>query len=151
MRDLIRIVENTVQTTYPRFQGFGGLCGQAAVAINRVVFANQGQLVGCFNRAFYDHTDRMTGHVAVLVNGQYWDADGRPKSGDDIEEWGMLNVNDSDYAAFAEEFFIDWNDETASDVIWVEMSEDEVLAAFGRDKLEAMMRTLGAEPVDRRL
>ncbi len=134
--------------SYPKFQGMGGLCGQAAIAINRVVFSNAGGLVGCFNRAFYD-AGRLTGHVAVFKDGTYWDADASPKDKDDIESWAMLDLEDPDYAEFADEYSIDWNDDTANDVIWVEMTEAKVIEAFGSNKLEAMMRVLGATPVSK--
>ena len=147
MREFMKIVEARVE--YPRFSGMGGLCGQAAVAINRTIFGGRGQLVGCFNDAFYYQADRMTGHVAVLMDGIYWDADATPKTRDDIESWGMLDVEDPDYKEFADEYSIEWNDETANAVVWVEMVESDVLAAFGNDKLESMMRHLGAAKIDK--
>jgi hypothetical protein len=61
----------------------------------------------------------------------------------------MLDLEDPDYAEFADEYSIDWNDDTANDVIWVEMTEAKVIEAFGSNKLEAMMRVLGATPVSK--
>lgn len=141
---------NLVESSYPKFQGMGGLCGQAAVAINRAVFQNQGQLVGCFNRAFYD-VGRLTGHVAVFANGNYWDADATPKELEDIESWGMLDLSDPDYQEFADQYSIDWNDDTAEDVITVRMPEKDVIAAFGSDRIEKMMRRLGWKPVEKHI
>lgn len=125
------------------FSGFGGLCGEAAVAINRVVFGGQGKLVGAFNEAFLDHADRLLGHVAVLHNGVYWDADGRPKHEDEITSWGMLDPDDLDYVEAAAEAGIDWNDETASEVAIVEFeNEAEILERFGTEHLAGMIATL---------
>lgn len=147
MRDWIDLFE---QPSYRPFTGFGGRCGQAAVAINRAVFGGRGKLVGAFNEAFYE-AGRLTGHVAVFYQGSYWDSDARPKSFDEIESWGMLDTSDPDYEEFAIEKGIEWNDETASKVARFEMTEDEALEAFGKDQLDQMMRHLGWERPTRRI
>jgi hypothetical protein len=78
------------------FAGFGGGSGEAAVAINRVLFAGRGTLVGALNEAFLDR-GHMIGHVAVRALGPIWDGDACAKSFDDIEHWGMLDLEDEDY------------------------------------------------------
>jgi len=57
-----------------------------------------------------------------LKDGSYWDAEGE-KDWEDIESWGMLDPEDSDY-----EFP---NEEAAYEVIRLEPSEDELFAQFG--------------------
>ena len=133
-------------------EGFGGSCGEAAVAINRVLFDGRGTLVGAFNEAFLDH-GRLLGHVAVLVDGTYWDADGRPKPLDEVESWGMLDPHDPDHAACAAEAGIAWDDDTASQVAVVEFDgEDEVLERFGASHLgrflDALEGAVAAAPAD---
>ena len=53
-------------------RGFGGACGEAAVAINRVVFDGKGTIVAALNEAFLDR-GRQIGHVAVLHDGVIWE------------------------------------------------------------------------------
>lgn len=124
------------------FHGFGGNCGQAAVAINRVIFNNEGRLVGAFNEAFFEH-GHYFGHIAVEDStGSFWDADARPKHLDDIESWAMLDTSDPDYEELAEQLGIEWNDETASAVATFQFEEQEILETFGSDKLDAMCNLL---------
>lgn len=131
-------------------EGFGGSCGEAAVAINRVLFDGRGTLVGAFNEAFLDH-GRLLGHVAVFVDGTYWDADGRPKPLDEVEAWGMLDPQDPDYAGQAAAAGIAWDDDAASEVAVVEFDgEDEVLERFGASDLgrflDALERAVAPAP-----
>lgn len=120
-------------------QGFGGTCGEAAVAINRALFDGRGTLVGAFNEAFLDR-DRLLGHVAVKVDDAYWDADGRPKTLDEIEAWGMLDPGDLDHREQAAALGVAWDDDAAESVACVEFDdEEEVLARFGRERLDAFL------------
>jgi len=124
------------------FDGFGGRCGEAAVAINRVVFGGAGVLVGAFNAAFLEH-DRLVGHVCVRVGDAHWDSDGWPKAPDEIESWGMLDTGDTDYIETAGELGIEWDDEAAGGVDFVGFDdEDEVLERFGRENLDGMVAKL---------
>jgi hypothetical protein len=102
-------------------KGWGGKCFPAAIAINRVLFGGQGELVGYFNRAMLEKHNRFIGHVAVRFRNQYWDSDGRPKAEDEIESWGMLDHLDDDY---------DVDEDEASVTVEKTFSEDELLA-FG--------------------
>lgn len=134
MRDLIKLIETSLDNgSIARvikaarafgFNGFGGACGEAAIAINHVMFAGQGEIVGVFNRAFLEH-DHAIGHIAVSYNGTIWDADGLPKTLDDIEHWGSLDPEDSDYRELADDYGVAWNDDTASDVEIVAFDSDE--------------------------
>ena len=125
------------------FYGFSGRCGQAAVAINRVLLDGQGTLVGAFNAAFYAK-GRLIGHVAVLVGDRYWDSDARPKSADEILSWGMLDPDDPDYVALAEHFGLTWDEDVAEDVTFVTLSEAEALAAWGAGSLDVLEAQLAA-------
>jgi hypothetical protein len=128
------------------FYGFGGLCAQAAVAINRSLLAGEGQIVGAFNAAFHAK-GRAIGHVAVQVRDGYWDSDARKKSADEILSWGMLDPDDPDYSTAAEDLGIAWTDEAAEDVVLVALSEDEALALFGRADLDALLGDLPELPL----
>lgn len=92
-------IEKKIRFVYPEaWKGFGGECFRAAGTINRLVFGGRGTLVGAANRFWLDR-GRFFGHVAVLYKGKYWDADAWPKEWSDIDEWGMLDAADPDYAA----------------------------------------------------
>jgi hypothetical protein len=86
-----------------RLDGWAGQCFVAAYAINQVLFGGKGELVGSYNEALMNRDARFTGHVAVKFDGVYWDSDGRPKSIDDIESWGMVDSEDPDYNVTPEE------------------------------------------------
>lgn len=111
-------------------KGFGGDCPEAAIFINKNIFQGSGKIVGAFNRAFLEHGQDPIGHVAVLYNGNYWDADAKPKHLDDIESWGMLDPTDADYEEKADEYGFDWNDDTASEVIIIRFNNDQSLLDF---------------------
>jgi hypothetical protein len=121
-------------------EGFGGQCGVAAVAINDVVFHGKGKLVGAFNKAFFDK-GILYGHVAVEMNGNYWDADARPKPWEEIESWGMLD--EDSYREEAEEYDIDWDEDAAFDVIRVEFKDSaSVFKYFDSSSLPALTKLL---------
>jgi hypothetical protein len=111
-------------------QGFGGDCPEAAIFINKNIFQNRGKIVGAFNRAFLEYGQDPIGHIAVLYNGNYWDADAKPKNLDEIESWGMLDPTDLDYKEKADEYGFDWNDATASEVIITSFNSDQALLDF---------------------
>jgi len=121
--------------------GFGGACGQAAIAINQAVFANKGRLVGFFNRAFYNK-GHLIGHVAVLVGKFYWDSDGKRKRKYEVEHWGMLDYSDPDHKATAKKLGVKWTEDTASETITVPLTEEEVKKAFGSDQIPDFLMEL---------
>lgn len=107
--------------------GFSGDCPEAAIAINKNVFNGKGKIVGAFNRAMLDYGRHPLGHVAVLYNGNYWDADAKPKTLDEIESWGMLDPTDVEYAELADDYGFDWNDDTANDVMIIQFRNNQSL------------------------
>ena len=111
-------------------RGFGGDCPDAAIYINKHIFQNKGRLVGAFNKAFLEYGHDPIGHVAVLYNGNYWDADAKPKNLDEIEAWGMLDPTDIDYQETADDYGFDWNDDTSSEVVVKEFDNDQDLLDF---------------------
>jgi len=124
------------------FQGFGGACGEAAIAINRVLFGGAGKIVGAFNEAFLSR-GRMIGHVCVLVDGSYWDADGYPKDLADIDSWGMLDPDDQDHVEEAERLGFAWDDHAAYGVRMMEFAdESELIRHFMDDNLEEQVEIL---------
>jgi len=124
------------------FEGWSGACGKAAIAINRVVFGGEGKIVGAFNEAFLSR-GRMIGHVAVLVDGSYWDADGYPKDLDDIDSWGMLDPDDRDHVEEAERLGFAWDDHAAYGVRMVEFGDEaELIRHFMDDNLEEQVEIL---------
>jgi len=123
------------------FEGFGGACGAAAVAIRRALFP-EGRLVAAVNKAFYEDAGIMIGHVAVEVDGVYYDADGKPKEWEEIESWGMLDFEDGDLADRALDEAVAWNEEAASEPLRIEPDEDDVAGAFGGDRIDAFTDAL---------
>ena len=123
--------------------GFGGACGAAAVAINRVLFDGKAELVGAFNEALWEKGEPL-GHVAVIHDDIVWDADGRPKSLEDFESFGMLDPEDPDYQQLAAKLGIEWDDEVANTAVLVTYDDEaEVLEWFdpaGLEKMEATLR-----------
>ncbi len=137
--DISRIIQSAKKYG---LSGFGGDCGEAAIAINHVLFKDKGKIVGVFNKAFYDH-ERYIGHFAVDVKGVFWDADGNPKTFDEIESWGMLDSDDSEYADAAEELGVVWNEETAGETVaWAFHNDEEVLKHSNRGKLDQFVAAL---------
>ena len=124
-------------------KGFGGACGAAAVAINRVLFDGQAELVGAFNEALWEKGEPL-GHVAVIHDDIVWDADGRPKDIEDLESFGMLAPDDEDYQKLATKLGIAWDDEVANTAIVVTYDEEsELLDWFdpaGLEEMEAILR-----------
>lgn len=106
-----------------KLEGMGGRCGDVAIAINRVLFDFEGELVAAANRHLWDR-GQFAGHVAVRVGDDVWDAQGvwedEPVP-EDLLSWGMLDPEDPDYGLPT--------DAAAEDVIFLEdLSEDDVRA-----------------------
>ena len=138
-KNVARIIEAACENG---FSGFGGDCGEAALAINQVLFDGHGQVVGVFNKALYDH-GHYIGHFAVEYNGIFWDADATPKSFDEIESWGMLDTQDIYYVEMASKHGIEWNDNTASETTaWAFHTDEEVTQHMKCGKLEDFIAAL---------
>lgn len=81
-------------------QGFGGNCGEVAIAINEILFDGKGQLVAAVNSYLWHKKKRFVGHVGVKVKGSIWDAEGAfdgPGGEEEFLAWGSLDPEDSDY------------------------------------------------------
>lgn len=128
-----RKIAETIQAA--NFQGFSGNCGAAALAINEILFKNSGKLVGAFNSAFLKK-GKPKGHIAVLYENNFWDSDGKPKSWEDIEAWGMLDPNDPNHKIEAEKLGISWTDKTAESVTKKTLSKKWALKNFDPQHLE---------------
>jgi len=115
--------------------GFGGKCAEAAIAINDVLFNEEGRLVAAVNRWLWEKEGRMVGHVAVEWNGAYWDAEGK-KEWENIESWGMLDERDEDYD------FGDNPEQNATDVEKLYPPKEELLEYFGGCDLSSLVRAL---------
>lgn len=88
--------------------GFAGRCGRVAIAINRVLFGDKGRYVVATNPHISKHRKRMfMGHVVVEWKGRLFDATGGINDETDVEAWGMVDHNDSDYAYLTEEEALD--------------------------------------------
>lgn len=99
------------------FKGFGGECGEAAVAINRVLFAGAGSIVAGLNVALQEH-GRFVGHFAVCIDDKahglmHIDCDGSLKNEDEIESWGMLDPDDLDWHEFAQAHGFEFTEDVA--------------------------------------
>lgn len=119
------------------FRGFGGDCWSAALAINAVIFGGKGVYVAGLNAPLFGKKIAV-GHAAVKLRGACWDADGKPKEIDEIESWGMLDPEDSDYKKLFRRHKLTWNDETAGDAgVWEFDTEAEFIRATPADRFEA--------------
>jgi hypothetical protein len=107
-----------------KLNGFGGGCYAAARVINDRVFGGRGKLVGAANKFWLDQGCYF-GHVAVEHGGKFWDADAEPKDWEDVESWGMLDPEDTDYHTEG------WGDDAAYGVARV---EGEALDAAWRER-----------------
>lgn len=118
-----------------KLRGFGGECAEAAIAINDVLFNDEGILVAAVNKWLWENEGRMVGHVAVEWNGAYWDAEGK-KEWEDIESWGMLDESDEDYN------FGNNPEQNANEVEKIYPSKEELLKYFGGCDLSSLVRAL---------
>lgn len=111
--------------------GFSGECWATAVAINRVIFGGQGELVAGLNCAL-QAVGVNIGHAAVGARGAFWDADGRPKEASDIDSWGMLDREDSELRATFRQAGVRWSARAAeTGALYAYDGEDEFLDAYG--------------------
>jgi hypothetical protein len=91
-----------------QLEGFGGRCGRVAIAINRVVFGDNGRYVVATNPHISEQRDRLfVGHVVVEWKGRLFDATGGVDDEDTVESWGMVDHTDPDYAYLTEEQALD--------------------------------------------
>lgn len=123
-------------------RGFGGHCASAAVAINRVLFDGRGEIIGIFNGAF-ESKDRLIGHVVVDFEGIYWDADATPKGADDVEHWGMLDHEDTDYKDEAKRLGFTFSEAQSMFADFFAMdNENELFSYFSNEALEKNLNIL---------
>lgn len=114
------------------FAGFGGACWSAAVAINRLLFSSRAGYIMGVNAVL--HAAGCTlGHVAVSLAGEadevvYLDADGRAKSIEEIESWGMLDPQDDDWSERAAELGVEWSEAAAEGAAVLPVAEEDLLA-----------------------
>lgn len=120
--------------------GFGGECAEAAIAINDVLFNEEGKLVAAVNKWLWENEGRAVGHIAVEWNGEYWDAKGK-KDWVEIESWGM--VDESEFDSDLEE------EEKAYSVRMIYLSKKDAIQMFGDCNLKDMIKKL--EKADREI
>jgi hypothetical protein len=125
-----------------KIYGFGGECAEAAIAINDVLFNEEGVLVAAVNKWIFENEGRAVGHVAVQWGDGYWDAEGK-KDWEEIESWGMVDESDSDFVLG------DNPEENAYSVEKIILSREEALQMFSACNLSAFVRVL--EDVDREI
>jgi hypothetical protein len=119
--------------------GFGGECAETAIAINDVLFGDEGVLVAAANKWLWENEGRMVGHVAVEWSGAYWDAEGK-KEWEEIEHWGMLDPEDPDYDFGTEDSEL--KAERANEVERVAPSNAELIEYFGGCNLPDLIKKL---------
>lgn len=86
-------------------RGTGGECGEAAVAINDLLFAGRGKIVAAVNSRLWN-MGYLVGHVGVQVGDSIWDAEGVFEGDGGLEEflaWGMVDPSDPDYDFLTED------------------------------------------------
>lgn len=79
-----------------KIDGFSGRCGMTAIAINKVLFGGNGLYIAGLNTYLMENHDRYVGHISVLYDNKYWDANGTIYE-EDLIAWGMLDHEDPDY------------------------------------------------------
>ena len=128
-------------------RGMGGECGELAVAMNRVLFDGNAEIVAGLNTAFLQR-DYLIGHFAVQIpfgpdEVCVFDVAGEPISYDSLESWGMLDPHDSDYADRAKELGVDFGDAEAEGVeVLIFDSEEDVLTNMPGSGLDVKVNIL---------
>lgn len=101
--------------------GWGGECWATAIAMNKALFCGGATYVIAFNAPLAE-AGIYIGHAAIKVPADpqagrefdlLFDADGKPKSLDEIEAWGMLDPDDSDWRDLAQEHNVNWDEDSA--------------------------------------
>ena len=77
-------------------RGNDAVCGQTAIAINDVLFDNNGKLIAIINKYLWKNFGKMVGRVVIKYNDDYWDHEG-PKS---FEEIATKDIEISDVEVF---------------------------------------------------
>jgi hypothetical protein len=89
------------------FHGTGGCCGPAALAINEVLFDNEGQIVMALNNTLLRRDEHFIGHVGVLdTDNVIWDSEAvyvGTEGFEDFKDWGMIAPDDPSYGVTEEE------------------------------------------------
>lgn len=130
------------------FKGFGGQCAAAAMAINKVLFNGHGTITIAVNDALWTKKRHFAGHVVVKFNNVYWDADGRPKTLSDIDDWGDLS-DDPYYKELAIKYGISWSNKRAAETAIFEIDSESELP-FGHDESDAMAAILSRAVTEHR-
>ena len=128
------------------FHGFSGYCGQAAILINQCLFDNSQTLFGAFNQSLADNEHHI-GHVACLIDlpdGSYFilDADASVKTIEDIEHWGMLDSEDSDYRQLFDKYLIEKSDSNFENVAQFNLTEDFIKNHFDTSHIQEQQQVL---------
>ncbi len=128
------------------FVGFAGYCGQAAIAINDVLFNGEQTLFAAFNKALEEEGHNI-GHIACLVetgDDEYFilDSDAYLKGIDDITSWGMLAADDSYYQELFDEHDIEKTELNFETVSELELDVDFIKENFNCSKLEEQTEIL---------
>ena len=80
-----------------------------------------GKLIAGMNGPLFEQAKIPIGHAAILSRNAF----------DEIESWGMLDFEDSDYRKMFQKAKIKWTEENASDTgIWEFESEEEYRQAL---------------------
>jgi len=145
-KDLVYAIPVIRKAASMGFNGFGGNCFAAAVALNRVLFAGKLAYFLAVNDALYA-AGRTIGHVTLFVKDakgtrRHIDADGRIKADIDVESWGRLDVEDSDYERIAAELGVKWNEDTAESVALFEATETMIMQAATLQLISELELTL---------
>lgn len=128
------------------FKGFAGYCGQAATLINECLFDNKQQIFASFNKAL-EQNNHYIGHVACLIdlpNESYFilDSDAQLKSIEDIQHWGMLDSEDSDYHILFEKHNIKKTSDNFEQVSELVLTHDFTLKNFNCSHIEEQRKIL---------
>lgn len=128
------------------FNGFSGFCGQAAILINELLFDNSQTLFGVFNQALAENEHHI-GHVACLIDlpdGSYFilDTDAQVKTIEDIQHWGMLDSQDSDYRHLFDRYLLEKSDENFENVSEFTLTQEFIQEHFDTSHMNEQKQVL---------
>lgn len=113
-------------------KGMSGECGEFAVAMKRVLFAGDAEILAGLNAAFEQH-GMLIGHFVVRIDDELYDCcqfdvRGVPLSDDEVHCWGMVDANDIDYIAAARDYGFELTQEMAENSVMLIFDDDDILS-----------------------
>ena len=128
------------------FNGFGGMCAQATVIINELLFDGKQINFASFNKSL-EKKNQYIGHVACLVElnaDEYviFDADAKVKSIEEIQSWAMLDDLDPDYIDLFKKHKIKTSEKNFENTVELELTKEFLMENFNFSSYEEQKKIL---------